>query len=1026
VAQIRTRWLAPLVAASLVVGSSTAVAQTTASLTLSPTSGPPGTAVSASGVFAGACGVRLFWDAVGGVVLAEAPAGRDGSYAITVGVPSTAAVGSHLIVAMGLTQDRDLACALETGVSVRQPFEVTPAGGTLEARLGLSASQARPGEGIVLDAGGSTGQIVSFEFDLDGNGTHETACPGPRAAVVHNDRGSRQVGVRVVSSDGQASTDTALLEIAGTPAQPPSVPGGGRAKRFQPSTVVGTCVADGQANLDAIVKAWMCPQTIFVGVVEATFRKYGVNAADEDACFERLEEALFGKKVVAFVASKNEPAAVGNPVLVNGLEFDHPVETTWPKPFYKNELMFVETIPLLGAHGPYGPSSPKTSDFRITMRGAGSQTSVASEPFSLSQAWDISAPGIAGWVTMGKATYLAQNEFLGLRVAKKLTSVRFEAGYTSRLTLHVTLPFASFQLVSAATSAIDALAFNDGNQPVVSPAGKVVFRRRAAAPITLSFTGIKLGIFTMNANLTYQQQGASEVWSGSMTLIFPGNVKVDGTLVIRDGEFESAHVQETPGPPGWGPIGCCVWIYSIFGDLTPLYVGAGANFGIGPEVPVVGVRAAEVTGQAQIFYGDPWSFVLSASDLRLVGIPVNASAKVMVSSNGFLGLAFLDEDWGPLEMQANLEAKVTASTWFAGGAATVCVDLEVLEGCGGGAAGIGKEGVAGCAVIPYLPDGGVALRWKFFTGDLLAWDLWWGCSFGDVKAEAGGKALAAARALAPDGLARQDVRVPAGLPKALFAIEGAGAAPKVELTGPDGEVVASDPGSPTASGPGWTILELPHDDTTYLTIERPAPGKWTVRELPGSTITSIGLARGLPSEMAEGEITGRGRARTLSYEIADVDGAEVTFVEHGGDPGDPTSAVEHVIGKARGAIGTLRFVAAEGAARRRTIEAVISIDGIPVRTEEIATFTAPKLVPLPAPTIAARRSGRYLLLDWSKVAGASFYRIEVDRSDGATDAFDRRGTRLRIGGLTRRTVVRIAIRAVSRAGYFGAMTHARI
>jgi len=35
-----------------------------------------------------------------------------------------------------------------------------------------------------------------------------------------------------------------------------------------------------------------------------------------------------------------------------------------------------------------------------------------------------------------------------------------------------------------------------------------------------------------------------------MELIFPGDAKGGATLVIRDGEFESAHVEEEPGPPG--------------------------------------------------------------------------------------------------------------------------------------------------------------------------------------------------------------------------------------------------------------------------------------------------------------------------------------------------------------------------------------------------------------------------------------------------------------------------------------------
>ncbi|MGZ8661535.1 MAG: hypothetical protein ACXWYI_05630, partial [Actinomycetota bacterium] len=658
----------------------------------------------------------------------------------------------------------------------------------------------------------------------------------------------------------------------------------------------------------------------------------------------------------------------------------------------------------------------------------GTNTSVASEPFSLAQKWDISKPGVAGWVTMGKQTYLANNEFLGLGVAKKDASVRFDVGYRSRLTLHLNLPFTNFDLVSATTSAVDAVTWNEGGSSVISIAGAAAAqsRRWPAAPSTpISFKGLKLGIFTMNATLTYAQEGASDVWSGSMELIFPGGVKVGGILVIRDGEFESAQVDEEPGPPGWGPIGCCVWVYEIFGELTPAYVGAGARFGIGPEIPVIEVPPAEVTGDAKVFYGDPWSFVLTASNLKLAGISVDANAQVVISSNGFLALAFVDEDWGPLDLQANVEAKVSSSTWYATGGGTVCVDIEVLEGCGGGKAGIGKKGIAACATIPYFPDGGVALRWTFFTGNLLAWDMWWGCSYGDVQGQVGANALARARSLAADGLARQTVPVAPGLPKALFAIEGAGAAPKVTLTAPDGSVVASDPGAAVASGPGWTLVEVPHDDTTYVTVNRPASGAWDVQEQPGSSISSIGLAQGHPKEIVDGTIGGRGHRRTLEYEIADVDGVQVMFVERGGDPeGEPGSFVEQVIGSARGGSGELRFNPAEGSVRRRTIVAEISVDGFPVETETIGSYTAPPLTPLPAPRLDVERSGRGLVLEWTGVRAASFYRVVVDRSDGPTDVFDVSARRLRVGGLTSRTITRITLQAVSPAAYFGSVARA--
>ena len=260
----------------------------------------------------------------------------------------------------------------------------------------------------------------------------------------------------------------------------------------------------------------------------------------------------------------------------------------------------------------------------------------------------------------------------------------------------------------------------------------------------------------------------------------------------------------------------------------------------------------------------------------------------------------------------------------------------------------------------------------------------------------------------------------------LFAVEGAGAPPKVTLSSPDGATIASDPGEPVASGPGWTLVELPHDNTTYVTVEEPASGSWEITEQAGSSITSIGIGSGLPKRVAHGNVGGRGLARTLRYEIADVDGVRVTFVERGGDPtsGDPATSVEHVIGTASGGSGSIRFAPAESSIRHRSIEAVISVGGIPVATEKIGSYTAPPLAPLPATKIDVRRLRDAVTIGWTRVPGASFYRVEVDRSDGATDVFDVSGLGLRVGGITPRTTTRIVVRAVSLAGYFGTIARA--
>jgi hypothetical protein len=1021
-------------ALALLAATGTAVAQIASSLALSPSSGPPGSLVAASGVFGGHCGVRFFWDAVGGSPLGEAPVGRDGGYIGSIVVPGGAAPGTHSVLAVGLVPDRDFACALQTSNIVSQGFVVTAPDAGLTATLALANPQAGPGEGVILDAGGSAGDIVAFEFDLDGNGSYETSCPGPRAAAVHNDPGSQRIGLRVVSAVGQVATDDVVLEISGTPVPPPPDPDGGRdASPFEKGTIVGGCVDEAGVDFDAIVAMWYCPQTVIVGVVEATFRKWGINAADEDACFERKEVKLptlgFDIVTTSFVASKPSTTfgpSRQNPVLINGLQFAHPEgNLVW----YDNDLAINETLQFL-----YSSGEKATFDryrWQITVLSQGNRTSFSSAPFLWPGWWDVSDPGAIGTFSMGadqkKPSYV-NDEFLGLTTAEKQTPISFTAGHLAKLTVHVSPPFWEFPGVSLPTSAQTIYTENNGGHPLAFPAGAQARPQPSSAsppPFDLEFTGIKLGMFTMDASLSYQEEGGDDVWAGGMTLFFPGGDSVGGTLVIRNGEFESATFNYHPGSPGVGPIGCCVWIYDLFGGLTATSISAGANLGIGPEIPVLGVPPAAVTGQATIHYGDPWAFVLDVSNLTIVVVDIDANATVMISSSGFMAQAFIDEDWGPLELQSNVLMKLNTSTWFAGGGASVCVDLEVVEGCGGGWAGIGKNGIAGCAQIPYLPDGGVALDWDFFTGDLLAWEVWMGCGFGDVQSAVSAPALAMARA--SGGLAGVAVRVPATPSKVLFAIEGEGAPPKVELTGPGGRIIASDPVEPLGSGPGWTLIELPHDDTTYVTIEDPGAGDWDVSELAGSPeIVSIGLAEGLPRRIARGRVTGDGRTRTLHYDLADVEGVAVTFVERGGDldSSDPGALVERIIGTARGGRGSLRFTPAESSIRDRVIEAQVLVDGVPVETEEIASFTAPRLRPLPAPSIDAGRSGRGLVITWDRVPGAVGYRLVIDRSDGDTSVLDVDGLRARVGGITARTTTTITVQAFTQAGYLGRLGRA--
>jgi dipeptidyl aminopeptidase/acylaminoacyl peptidase len=93
--------------------------------------------------------------------------------------------------------------------------------GTPTAALTLAPSTASIGDVVTLDASGSRdpdGSIISYEWDLDGDGIYETAS-GSTSYIYQTfaSAGPRTVGVRVTDNDGDVSRTTATLTIIDRP-----------------------------------------------------------------------------------------------------------------------------------------------------------------------------------------------------------------------------------------------------------------------------------------------------------------------------------------------------------------------------------------------------------------------------------------------------------------------------------------------------------------------------------------------------------------------------------------------------------------------------------------------------------------------------------------------------------------------------------------------------------------------------------------------------------------------------------------
>jgi hypothetical protein len=981
-------------AIALLTGAPAAARGGSPTLTLDPDIGPAGATFEANGSgFGDACGARIVWDApLDGQVLATVPVNSAGSFTTEVVVPSEADTGDHEVFALALLVDANGRCArVPPDVPLASAFfDVTAPPPAPVADLELSNSTAKPGEVVFLDAGGSSGDLVLIAFDLDGNGSYESKCGEGGAGVVSGKQGTKTVGVQVTSTDGQKASAQVNLTIAGSPAQPPPKPGGGTYAPFKAGTISGACA---ESSAEALIKAYQCPTTVKVGVAEATI-PYDLPG---EPCFERKNP---GAKLAFFRAESSE-------VLLNGLR----MKTLKSQ----SRLAILEQLKRVEINGPVGKDD---TTFKVSKPGYSS--AIGSSIFHPS--WDVSKAGKVGTVPIAKPLGLF-GTFLGLPYSSKSTDLRLTAGGGARFNLYLELPLPKILFKSLASS--KPLEVRTSNTDGIEVAGGY----------TISISDVFVGLFTLKKiSVSYERQGSSNVWGGAFDLEFPSSgVAADGQVTVRDGVLESLSAAINPGPPGIGPVGCCVWIVGFDGQLTNQFINAGATFAAGPQV-VGNVRAADAHGSATIYY-EPFEFLLTVDDVHIVTIPVNAKGQVAVTLNSFAFTAYLDESFGPFSFAADLTANVGASnggiTWFAGGSGDGCVDV-IIDACVTVKGGAGPKGVAGCGGITIIPGTWVSDPVKLYGGAVVFWpigsgfDTFSGCGMGKIQSKVGAARLARARARARGVTGpTTSVQLPRGMASALFEIEGDGGHPEVRLRGPEGvDVSTTEAGDSTADGPGYFISKVTPEDKTYIAIGRPPKGRYRITELPGSApVTGIGVGEGMPAKMARGRVTGTGRKRTLTYKVARIPGVKVVFVERGGpaEPDEPGESVDEVIGQTRGGKGKLRFTPAEARVRKRRVEAVVVNQGATFETELVDRFRASAFKRLPGPKVNTRRRGSRLLVRWSRVGGAIGYRVVVDLADSPTRSFERKpGARsLKLRGVSKRDRGRIEVRAISEAGYIG-------
>jgi PKD repeat protein len=435
---------------------------------------------------------------------------------------------------------------------------------------------------------------------------------------------------------------------------------------------------------------------------------------------------------------------------------------------------------------------------------------------------------------------------------------------------------------------------------------------------------------------------------------------------------------------------------------------------VGPTV--AGVSALRVdAGMGLALYDDRPSVFRMFGAMRLVDILLG-EAELEVHGDGYIAVEGHAE-WGPKDLatlKGDLKVEMLGDQFNAHGRVAAC--LEFVDWCVAGArAVVSNKGAAACLRIDVGVDTwepGIGWRWGDSPTLYFA-----GCELGPYKNRI--RRSAARAAAAPGG--EDAVELEAGLPGAAIAIAGADAPPKVTLVGPHGERFTTPDGLEPVQDGRFFVLKDPRNHVTQIAIVKPAGGTWRIVAEPGSSpITSVKTADGVDRPEVKAKVVTRGGARFVEYDVERREGQTVTFAERGATAGA-------ILGRAKGAHGRLRFTPADGRAERRRIVAIVEQDGVPSAQVAVASYRAPAARRPARPRgVRVTRQGTRVQVGWA-ADGAPSHVVTVALSDGrrVVRRVDR-ARRLVLGDVGRGVRATASVRAVGRNGLLGAGRSARL
>jgi hypothetical protein len=541
----------------------------------------------------------------------------------------------------------------------------------------------------------------------------------------------------------------------------------------------------------------------------------------------------------------------------------------------------------------------------------------------------------------------------------------------------------------------------------------------------------KIGL--KNVLFKYEDRGGRDFWSGQGELLLPVSASspdfaVGGKVSVSDSKLAGVGVSVSGINRR---LAHGFFLQSIAGELV-FEPDFGASFAVdgtfGPQVR--GKKLASFGGHFKLFAlatdcaggQDPIALGFTASvpvveDLGAGSIKYEGLNCLYATSLAFEQTGKIDAVLGQVvngavpnpvvAVKANLSGFVGENRLSVEGGGSVTLPLI---GELGGQVLLSTRALAACARIGFFA-GGAAHVWGQATTTAFS-----GCDLAPWRSpQAAGASMLRARAHDPRALRAAitgprsaSVDLPAGLPLAGFAVEGASGPPRVRVLGPRGERVTSQTGKALV-GSRVVIVPVAAERRTFVFVRRPSAGRWRVETLGGVRLRGLRTARGLPAPRVSGVLERDGAAVVLRYELEPLAGQEVTFVERTRD------GVAKVLGRAGGRSGRLRFTPASTGQDAR-IEASVVQDGFPRARVDVARFRAVAGKAPAAPArLRERRGSRGLALSWSRVSGASGYRVDVLRGSRRIARRTTKKTLLRLARVPE-TALRVEVRAIGPDG----------